>query len=599
MMRICAFLALGALLCGPNAGAATYVVATDGDDANPGTLDQPLRTIQAAAARMQPGDVCEIRGGVYRETVRPAHSGRPDAPLVFRAYAEERAVVSGADLVSGWEPAEDGQWAAPLAGPAAEQVFVDGRMMPAACWPNTALDPFDRVWAEADKGTNATRIVDAALPELDLAGATLHVLPGRRWVSWARPVDGLDAAAHAIAVNADWDQSSAYKMEEGTRYYAFGTRALLDAPGEWSHDADAGKLYMKTVDGRAAGAHRVEVKRRARAFDLTDRYNIRIQGIRVFAATISLSGAVNCVVEGCHVRYASHFLNPSGWNKYLDTGIVLAGRGNVVRDSSVVYSAGNGVTLIGEDNTLTNCVVRRANYMATDCGAVWMEGRGNEVSRCSLGLTGRSVLLHRYLQAGRIVHNDMHDGGLLTTDLGMTYCYNTDGAGTEIAWNWVHHNRAAHVGVGIYIDNGSKNFLIHHNVCWDNEDSGIRLNTPSHDNRLYHNTLLDNGNSLSYWGPDGEKDQQGCVAVNNIMTDEIRLGTGIEAHHNCAQADPKLAAPLARDFRPQADSPCIDAGVPVAGVTGAVTGNAPDAGAYERGADLWRPGHDWGEPPVF
>lgn len=599
MLRKPFLVALAAVCFCLAAGAETYVVATDGDNTHPGTLDRPLRTIQAAAERMRPGDVCEIRGGLYRETVRTALSGDPDAPMVFRAYGGEKVIVSGADRVEGWEPAGQGQCVAPLSGPAAEQVFVEGRMMPCACWPNTALDPFDRVWAVADKGTGAKKLVDAALPKLDFTGATLHVLPGRHWVSWVRPAGAYDGAKQQLEINADWSQGPAYKLTEGTRYYAFGTRALLDAAGEWCHDAKAGKLYVKTPDGRPAAACRVEVKRRKWAFDLQNRYNIRLEGLHIFAATINLQGAVGCAVDGCHVRYASHFTNPSGWNRYNDTGIVLAGRDNLVRDSSVVFSAGNGVTVLGADNVLTNCVVRRANYMATDCGAVWLEGRGHEVSHCTLGLTGRSVLLNRHLQAGRIVYNELHDGGLLTTDLGMTYCYQTDGDGTEIAYNWVHHNRAAHVGVGIYIDNGSKNFLIHHNVCWDNENSGIRLNTPSYNNRLYHNTLIDNGNSLGYWGPDGEKRQPGCVAVNNVMTDKVQLGDGIRAHHNYTGDTPGLAAPVEHDFRPDADSPCVDAGVFIDGVTDVVAGGAPDLGAYESAGDAWRPGHDWGPPPVF
>ena len=52
------------------APAAQYFVAPDGRDDAPGTsLAQPFRTVGRAAAVLQPGDTCWLRGGVYREAV--------------------------------------------------------------------------------------------------------------------------------------------------------------------------------------------------------------------------------------------------------------------------------------------------------------------------------------------------------------------------------------------------------------------------------------------------------------------------------------------------------------------------------------------------
>jgi hypothetical protein len=58
------------------AGAARkYYVSPRGDNANPGTLDKPFRTIRAAADVLQPGDTCIIRAGTYREYVNPKRGG--------------------------------------------------------------------------------------------------------------------------------------------------------------------------------------------------------------------------------------------------------------------------------------------------------------------------------------------------------------------------------------------------------------------------------------------------------------------------------------------------------------------------------------------
>src|SRR5476651_1873017 len=48
--------------------SATYYVAVDGKDSNPGTLQLPLATIQKAQSLVNPGDTVYLRGGVYHMT---------------------------------------------------------------------------------------------------------------------------------------------------------------------------------------------------------------------------------------------------------------------------------------------------------------------------------------------------------------------------------------------------------------------------------------------------------------------------------------------------------------------------------------------------
>jgi parallel beta-helix repeat protein len=50
-------------------GGNTYYVATDGNDADPGTQSQPWKTIQKAANTMVAGDIVIIQNGIYRESV--------------------------------------------------------------------------------------------------------------------------------------------------------------------------------------------------------------------------------------------------------------------------------------------------------------------------------------------------------------------------------------------------------------------------------------------------------------------------------------------------------------------------------------------------
>jgi hypothetical protein len=79
------------------ASGAVYYVATGGDDSNPGTAEMPWRTLTKAALEPQAGDTVLIRGGEYHEQLVPAHSGRPDAPITFKASPGEPVILIGND----------------------------------------------------------------------------------------------------------------------------------------------------------------------------------------------------------------------------------------------------------------------------------------------------------------------------------------------------------------------------------------------------------------------------------------------------------------------------------------------------------------------
>ncbi|MFC4564025.1 right-handed parallel beta-helix repeat-containing protein [Nocardiopsis mangrovi] len=85
----------------------TLVVATDGDDADPGTLAEPLATVQRAVDLAGPGDVIAVRGGTYALTddnITIATDGTPDAPITLTAYDGERAIIDGDALPASHTP---------------------------------------------------------------------------------------------------------------------------------------------------------------------------------------------------------------------------------------------------------------------------------------------------------------------------------------------------------------------------------------------------------------------------------------------------------------------------------------------------------------
>ena len=109
--------AIGAGLGGATIGALEYPNVYYVDPRHPAAADEPawgypavpLASLAKACAVAEPGDTIVLRGGVYRETLRPRSDG-----ITVRAMKGEKVTISGADLIEGWKREADGSWSAPL-----------------------------------------------------------------------------------------------------------------------------------------------------------------------------------------------------------------------------------------------------------------------------------------------------------------------------------------------------------------------------------------------------------------------------------------------------------------------------------------------------
>ncbi|XVQ87741.1 RICIN domain-containing protein [Microbispora siamensis] len=104
---------------------ATYYVAPDGNDANPGTITSPFRTLQRARDVVRTvnadmtGDIhVYLRGGNYSVSstidFTPADSGTNGFRVVYAAYQNETPILSGGVQVTGWTQHSGNIWKAPL-----------------------------------------------------------------------------------------------------------------------------------------------------------------------------------------------------------------------------------------------------------------------------------------------------------------------------------------------------------------------------------------------------------------------------------------------------------------------------------------------------
>lgn len=512
-----------------NAGAAEWYVSSDGSNGNPGTLGRPLRTMQAAADKMQPGDVCYVRGGVYRETVIVTKSGTAGKPIRFAAYAGENVTLSGTEGIQAqWSVYKDKIHKATVSREIS-QLFVDGQLMVEARWPN---QPFDRrwdksTWAANAKGSEYGRIVDPELAKtgIDWTGA-LAVLNVGAWQTFLRPVENHNAGKACFEYARDLGRRHEAERTQLKRtwpgfdhYFLYGTLKALDAPGEWFFDRPAKTLYLWPPDGRNPTGRRLEGKVREYGFIVRGASHVHLDGVRFFATTFLLEAVKDCVVENCELLYptcvgpiAKMDGSPSyvpgvcrSANRVVLGGLqalgptLVDGRRNAIRNCRIAYSEAPGLFLRGSKNTVENCLVHDidwrglGNGVAGNCAAVHMAASARSVFR-------RNTVHHVGASEGVILPslgpsvcelNYIHHGGLVQCDGGLIQCHGVKLDGTVIRYNWVHDHQAFRWGgIGIRGDDLTRNLVIHHNVAWNCNEKGIMIKGDR--NRAYNNTCFDN-----------------------------------------------------------------------------------------------------------
>jgi len=569
--------------------AADYWVAPTGDDAGPGSSERPFRTVQRAAQDLQAGGTCHLRAGTYRETVPPAHDGSAAAPLVF--LAEGDVTLSGADPVGGWEPLAERLWRAPLASDPGRQtqVFFASRMLTEARWPDDRDgDPFTPDGAPLAAGSSEAALVSPALASAPLAegwpGAVVWVMAGAKWSSWTAPASGFEASWILTHMNP----------AKGGEFVVTGGRQRPDADHEWAYDAETKALYLQLPAGQDPRRDSVELKRRQLAFDLRGRKHVHVRGIGVRAASIDLREGEGCRLEGLRLLYLSHSRGGNTAGSLGEpTGIPVSGRSQAIRDCETGYSSGAGIELGGQQNAVTNCWIHHISTMGCYAAPLNLRGVGHVVSHNTLEFCGRDGLQ----PAGRghvVQYNEVREAGLLTQDLGLVYQGGVDGGGTEVHHNWFHGNRAKACASGLYLDNCTHSFWLHHSVVWDCPGLGLQLNRPSGYNLVTHNTVV---GQVGHWGrwPGREVDGMfGDLAVNNLVSRPLELQPGVCAADNLAG----LATAAPPTPHPVIPTAAVDRGAVVPGLNGPVVGAGPDVGAYEASVEPWRPGHDFAKPPA-
>ncbi len=525
-------------------GAKYYVSASGGDDANPGTLEKPFRTISKAAAIMVPGDACYIREGTYRETVRPANSGTADKPILYSAYNNETVVISGADIITSAFDGFDGKIfnteISGSLGVGKNQIFVDGEALVEARYPNedvrftsplkgnySPLFPTRGYFSVDSRNYKLIRSPLLTQPDDYWKGA-LYVGGNNVAWSWQTATITSSTAGEMLVedMTQQWwfpkDVQTAYSAEMSEGYITNSLHAL-DIPGEWHIGDD--RLYIWMPDSDDPAKHTIEMKKRVLALDLTDRENIYVFGIDLFAASATLARASNCTLDKMHARYTSHFTKlTTARDGYIDgkggpetspmcgqVGIYISGRDNALINSTIQYSAGAAVYLAGYGARVENNLMQDTGYACTYVSGIFANGEhGTKSTKDNILLGGHTIRYNTICNTGRaamsfnsldggiaqyagsdISYNQMYNTVLFTSDGGTFYAYfvnfSSDGNKTKF-----HHNllwncfRKSGEGIA-YSDNRCEGIEFADNLGWGHQYANqyfllVKTDTKNKDN---------------------------------------------------------------------------------------------------------------------
>jgi hypothetical protein len=584
-------------------GATDYYVAKTGDDLNVGSEGSPFLTISKAASIMEAGDVCYIKTGVYREVLNPANGGTAAAPITFRAFGEDQVTISATEPLTGWQAHEGDIFKTAVNMNLGRQtmLFFEQEAMDIARWPNnTDDDPFTIDAMTVDNGTAGSLIATDLPTDIDLAGGYVWYLGAHSGASWTQPITSVSGKTinHTANDITRWPfnphNPTVFRNDNRGRFYVFGALDLLDYAGEWHFDENANEVYFQPPGNIDLATVTVEYAARERTI-LIEKPWIIVEGITAFGGIVNLKGD-NAVIRNCEIRHGYQSIDELGnTDAQVGEGAVYVQASNVLIEGNLIEGGSmNGISVQGwggvSDITMIGNEIREFNTVGNHSSPVRCRAPRSKLLQNTIVGAGRDGI---FIPADdcEVAWNDVSDCMRINNDGGLFYVVgNEDDKNTSIHHNWFHDSFGPEYAdgrcAGIYLDNDSKGYDVHHNVVWNISWSAVQMNWDAWNNDIFNNTFWNVGGAMDVWL--NGRVQTGNRVWNNYADGGMWKGQSEE--NNLIDPMDQFRDLANLDFRPTDDSELVNAGKFIEGITVDISGWAPDIGAYERGLERWVPG---------
>jgi hypothetical protein len=365
----------------------SFYVSPNGNDHNPGTIDQPLRSLQKALEMSRlnkDGKVTVyLREGTYYLdnpiVFTPEDSRELHTAMNIRAYESEKAIVSGARRLPAltWSPYKNGIMRTSVPqGWIYDQLFVNGQLQHMSRYPD--YDPHARYY----NGVAADAIDPVRMQNRNnLAGGYVHASHRHEWGGYHWIIKGKNDN-NELELEGGWQNNRRMGMHKERRFVE-NIFEELDAPGEWFYDGAESILYFYPDKGTDLANAIIEVPQIAHLFefrgeDANPVQYIGIEGLelthtlRTFMDTreqllrsdwaIYRGGAV--FMEGardCHVKKC--FFDTVGGNAVFFSRY---NRRNEVSGCHIAYAGANGICFVGDPDAVRSPTFEYHEFIPVD-----------------------------------------------------------------------------------------------------------------------------------------------------------------------------------------------------------------------------------------
>jgi hypothetical protein len=254
------------------ASQATFYVAPNGDDANPGTIAAPFKTVQRARDAVRAinanmsGDISVyLRGGNYQVpgTIEftPSDSGTNGYRVIYAAYPNETPVLDGGVQVTGWTQHSGNIWKAPLnRANKLRALYVNGKrafmasktINSAGCYGTYNITAGQASWAwESGSQCDGAKYSLADFPAIARNQDDIEIETATTWTTaivGVRQVTTSSDGANRVALFQQPGAAIAQgafngNAQVGGSHKVMNAYEFLDSPGEFYFDKTSRTLY--------------------------------------------------------------------------------------------------------------------------------------------------------------------------------------------------------------------------------------------------------------------------------------------------------------------------------------------------------------------
>lgn len=613
------FLSLSFLICTQFLQAKDIYVSVQGNDSNDGSINQPFKTFNKAVSVMSAGDVCIIREGVYEQSLVVTKNGNAANYLTFKAADGENVEIRATKKLSGWQLYKNNIYQTAVNMTISSRfraVYHNEDFMNIARWPNDSdADRWTIDCTPVTGGDGSHFLVGGGIQDIDWTGGLVYYLGSHSGTSWTRTITSNTTTKinyNTVDINK-WPFSNHnpthYEGSPNNRrgqVYLFNKLEALDFGREWYYDASAQLLYFQTADGSKPEDNSVEYATNKYAVELKGSY-IKLEGLHIFGGSVKIHNkADNNTIENCTITHGTegHDAIDNSSAQVGEAAIEVLGDNTVITGSTINHSMVSGIVVSGwaasncliEKNTITN-----TDYLGIHASPIRCSASNSKVLKNTIKNAGRDGMYVTGVNF-EVAYNDVSYSQKINSDSGIFYTVGNDNLrNAEIHHNWFHDATAptyshdigkSAKAAGIYLDNDSKGFTVHHNVVWNVSWTGYQINWNNTYLDFFHNTLWNNAEAMGSWV--NKRAQNDNKVYNNYSSegDWFAGENGVEFDIKNNLIDPVSPFENAnnQNFFPKAGSAVIDKAPLINGFSKNYKGASPDIGAYELGGTRWTAG---------